>query len=115
MQKLEGQAKLLLIYLDEQDWWGNQPLYEAVVQKLRKLDLAGATVHKGILGYGAHNRVNKAGFLGLSQDMPVTITVIDKEEKVRQALPMLGEMIREGLIALVDAEVIQYNAGDPER
>ena len=109
--KLDGKAKLLMIYVDEYDWWHGEALYEAIVKKLRMLDLAGATVYRGILGYGAKNRLHKSGFLGLSEDLPVTISVIDAEEKIRRALPALQEMVSEGLVAMTDVEVLHHASG----
>jgi hypothetical protein len=75
------------------------------------LDLAGATVYRGILGYGAKNRLHKSGFFGLSEDLPVTISVIDTEEKICRALPVLREMISEGLVAMTDVEVLHHASG----
>ncbi len=110
--KLDGKAKLLMIHIDENDWWQGEALYEAIVKKLRMLDLAGATVYRGILGYGAKNRLHKSGFLGLSEDLPVTISVIDTEEKIRRALPALKEMVSEGLVAMTDVEVLHHSSGE---
>jgi PII-like signaling protein len=109
--KLSGRAKLLMIHIDENDWWEGEALYEAIVKKLRMLDLVGATVYRGILGYGAKNRLHKSGFLGLSEDLPVTISVIDTEGKIRRALPVLREMISEGLVAMTDVEVLHHISG----
>src|SRR5215813_12838644 len=109
--RLDGKAKLLMIYIDENDWWQGEALYEAIVKKLRMMDVAGATVYRGILGYGAKNRLHKSGFLGLSEDLPVTISVIDKEEKIRQVLPVLKEMISEGLVAMTDVDVVHQGSG----
>src|SRR5437899_11941178 len=97
--KRDGKAKLLMIYVDENDWRRGEAFYEAIVGKLRMLDLAGETLYRGILGYGSKNRLHKSGFLGLSEDLPVTINVIDTEEKIRRALPALREMVSEGLVA----------------
>jgi uncharacterized protein len=110
--RLDGKAKLLMIYIDENDWWQGEALFEAIVKKLRMLDLAGATVYRGILGYGAKNRLHKSGFLGLSEDLPAPISVIDTEEKIRRALPMLREMIGEGLVAMTDVEVLHHISGE---
>jgi PII-like signaling protein len=106
--KLEGKAKLLRIYIGEDDRWENEPLHEAIVKKLRMMDIAGATVYRGMIGYGAQNRVHRSGFLGLSKDLPIMLSVIDTEEKIRGVLPVLDEMVDEGLIALSDVEIIKY-------
>jgi hypothetical protein len=89
------------------------PLYEAIVKKLRDLDIAGATVLRGIMGYGARQRIHKSRLLALSTDLPIMITVIDKPEKVEQIIPMLDGMVADGLIALTDVEIIKYSHGEP--
>lgn len=106
--RLEGQAKMLRIYVGEADRWEGEPLHEAIVKRLRLLDLAGATVYRGILGYGASKRVRRGGLLHLSSDRPVMITVVDAEEKIRRVIPVLDEMIRDGLLVLSDVEIIKY-------
>ena len=107
-EKLEGQAKMLRIYIGEDDRWEGEPLHEAIVRKLRMMDIAGATVYRGLMGYGAQQRLHRPGWLGLSTDLPVMISVIDTEEKIRGVLPALDEMVDEGLIALSDVEIIKY-------
>ncbi len=107
-EKLEGRAKLLRIYVGEDDRWEDEPLHEAIVKKLRMMDIAGATVYRGLIGYGAQNRVHRSGFLGLSKDLPIMLSIIDTEEKIRGVLPVLDEMVDEGLIALSDVEIIKY-------
>jgi PII-like signaling protein len=107
-EKLEGKAKMLRIYIGEDDRWEGEPLHEAIVKKLRMMDIAGATVYRGLIGYGAQNRVHRSGFLGLSKDLPIMISIIDTEEKIRSVLPVLDQMVDEGLIALSDVEIIKY-------
>lgn len=107
-EKTEGLAKMLRIYIGQDDQWEGKPLYEAIVMKLRQMDVAGATVYKGVMGYGAQQRMHKSGFLGLSRDLPVMLTVVDKEEKIRDILPTLDEMVSEGLLVLSDVEIIKY-------
>jgi PII-like signaling protein len=112
--KLEGRAKMLRVYVGEDDRWEGEPLYEAIVKRLRMMDIAGATVYRGIMGYGAQQRVHKSGFLGLSHDLPVMITVVDNEQKIRRAISALDEMVDEGMIVLSDVEVIKYtHTADP--
>jgi PII-like signaling protein len=105
--KLEGKAKMLRIHFGEDDKWHNQPLYEAIVIKCRELDIAGATVFRGIEGYGASTLIHKRHLL-FSSDRPIMVTVIDTEEKVSQLIPALDEMVNEGLIAMSEVEVIRY-------
>ena len=107
-EKIESTAKMLRIYIGQDDQWEGKALYEAIVMKLRQMDVAGATVYKGVMGYGAQQRMHKSGFLGLSHDLPIMITVVDKEEKIRSVLPVLDEMVSEGLLVLSDVEVIKY-------
>jgi hypothetical protein len=106
--KLGGKAKLLRIHFGEDDKWQGKPLYHAVVQKCRELDIAGATVFRGIEGYGASTLIRRPNFLGLSSDLPIMISVIDTDEKLQILLPHLEKMVGEGLIAISDVEVIKY-------
>jgi PII-like signaling protein len=106
--KLEGKAKMLRIHFGEDDKWQGKPLYQAIVEKCRALDIAGATVFRGIEGYGASTLIRRSHLLSLSKDRPVMVTVIDEEEKVRKLIPALDEMVGEGLIAMSDVEVIRY-------
>jgi PII-like signaling protein/nucleotide-binding universal stress UspA family protein len=108
-ETLEGHAKMLRVYIGEDDRWEDSPLYEAIVRRLRSMDSAGASVFRGIMGYGAQQRVHKTGFLGLSGDLPILITVVDTEENITRASEVLEEMVDEGLIVISDAEVIKYS------
>ena len=108
-EKLEGEAKMLRISIGEDDRWEGEPLHEAIVKRLRMMDVAGATVYRGLVGYGAQQRLHKkSGWLGLSTDLPIMLTVIDTEEKIRVVLPILDEMVDEGLVVLSDVEIIKY-------
>jgi PII-like signaling protein len=104
--KLEGNAKMLRIHFGEDDKWQGQPLYEAIVERCRELDIAGATVYRGIEGYGASTMIRKTHLF--SSDSPILIQVIDTEENIRRLVPALDEMVAEGLIAMSDVEVIKY-------
>ena len=105
--KLEGKAKMLRIYFGEDDKWHDQPLYAAIVAKCRALDIAGATVLRGIEGYGASSIVHKAHLLR-SSDRPIMVSVVDTEENLKKLLPALDEMVDEGLIAMSEVEVTRY-------
>jgi uncharacterized protein len=105
--KLEGKAKMLRIHFGEDDKWRNKPLYEAIVTKCRELDVAGASVFRGIEGYGASTLIHKKHLLR-SSDCPIMVSVIDTEENIRKLIPALDEMVDEGLIAMSDVEVIRY-------
>jgi PII-like signaling protein len=105
--KLEGKAKILRIHFGEDDKWQDKPLYEAIVIKCRELDIAGASVFRGIEGYGASTLIHKRHLLW-SSDRPIMVSVIDTEEKIKNLLPALDEMVGEGLIAMSEVEVIRY-------
>jgi PII-like signaling protein len=113
--KTEGAGKLLRIFIGESDRWGHQPLYTAIVEAARKAGLSGATVFKGIEGYGGHSVVHAARIFDLSSDLPVLIEVVDSEERVRAFLPQLDDMVKEGLVTLETVEIIAYRAGEPKR
>jgi uncharacterized protein len=99
-------AKMLLIFIDQTDTWQNRPLHEAIVRLLEQNGIAGATVLSGIMGYGIHRRIHRRGLLGVSDDKPLTIAAIDSEDKLRNVLPAVRPMVREGLIGLTDFELI---------
>ncbi len=113
--KLQGKAKLLRIYFGEDDKWKGQPLYRAIVEKCRELDIAGATVYRGVEGYGASTLIHRAHLLSISPDAPITVSVVDSEEKIRKLIPVLDTMVDEGLIAMSDVEVIKYVHQDGAR
>jgi hypothetical protein len=112
--KIEGTAKLVRIFLGESDRWKGQPLYVAIVEEMRKAGLAGATVFKGVLGFGAHSVVHAARIVDLSSDLPIVIELVDSEANVAAFLPKLDEMVTEGLVTLEKVEVIAYKAGTPK-
>lgn len=105
--KLQGNAKMLRIHFGEDDKWQDKPLYEAIVTKCRELDIAGASVFRGIEGYGASTLIHKKHLLW-SSDAPIMVSVIDTEENIRKLIPALDQMVQEGLIAMSDVEVIRY-------
>jgi uncharacterized protein len=105
--RLEGKAKMLRIHFGEDDKWHDRPLYEAIVMKCRELDIAGATVFRGIEGYGASSLIHKQHFLR-SSDRPIMVSVVDTEEKIKTLIPALDEMVDDGLIAMSEVEVIRY-------
>jgi len=105
-------GKLLRIFIGESDRSGNQPLYTAIVELARKHGLAGATVFKGIEGFGGHSVVHAARVFDLSSDLPVLIEIVDAEEKIRSFLPLLEAIAGEGLVTLETVEVVHYRAGE---
>jgi PII-like signaling protein len=116
--KSEGRAKLMRIYVGEDDKWHDKPLYKAIVEGMRANDIAGVTVYQGILGYGANRRIHKSSPMGLSHDRPMMLSVIDTEEKLRKVMPLLDEMVKQGLVVLSDVDIIKYThdyAGEERR
>ena len=113
--KLAGKAKMLRIHFGEDDKWKDKPLYRAIVEKCRELDIAGATVLRGIEGYGASTLIRRSHLLSFSHDAPVMVSVIDSEDKIQKLLPFLDEVVDEGLIAMSEVEVIKYVHQDGAR
>lgn len=108
--KIPEQGKILRIFIGESDRWHHQPLYEAIVMKARELGLAGATVLRGTMGFGASSRVHTAKILRLSGDLPIVIEIVDTEEKINLLLPLLEEMVLDGLVTLEEVRVVKYRA-----
>jgi PII-like signaling protein len=111
--KIPQEGCLLRVFVGESDKWHGRSLYEAIVLKARELHLAGATVLRGPMGFGASSRVHTVKVLRLSEDLPIVIEIVDSREKIDELLPHLEEMVTEGLITLEKVQVIQYRAGDP--
>lgn len=101
-------AVLLRIFIGEADRHGGKPLYEAIVMKARELHLAGATVLRGPMGFGASSRIHTAKILRLSEDLPFVVEIVDAEEKINAFLPVLDEMMGSGLVTLEKVKVLQY-------
>lgn len=108
--KLEGEALLLRIFVGESDKWHGKPVYEAIVLKARELHLAGATVLRGPMGFGANSRLHTVKILRLSEDLPMIIEIVDSEDKINTLLPHIDEMVTEGLVTLEKVRVIKYTA-----
>ncbi len=108
--KLEGDAQLLRIFVGESDLWHGKPVYEAIVLKARELHLAGATVLRGPMGFGANSRLHTVKVLRLSEDLPMIVEIVDSEEKIATILPFVDEMVGEGIVTLEKVRVIKYSA-----
>lgn len=111
--KIPKDGLLLRVFLGESDQWHGRPLYEAIVLKARELHLAGATVLRGPMGFGAHSRLHTAKVLRLSEDLPMVIEIVDSKEKIDELLPHIDEMVTEGLVTLEKVQVIKYRANPP--
>ena len=110
--KIPEHGCLLRIFIGESDRWHGQPLYEAIVLKARELHLAGATVLRGPMGFGAHSRMHTTKILRLSEDLPIVVEVVDSQEKINTLLPFIDETVQEGLVTMENVRVIKYRAGE---
>ena len=108
--KLSSNGKLLRIFVDEQDKWKGQPLYEAIILLAKKEGMAGATALKGFMGFGAKSRLHTSKILRLSEDLPIVIEFVDSEENINSFLPYLDEMVQEGMITMENVNVVCYRA-----
>lgn len=108
--RLDGEGKLLRIFIGESDRWNGQPLYEAIVAVAREQGMAGATVIRGIEGFGADSHLHTSRILRLSEDLPVVVEIVDTAERIEAILPRLDEMVEEGMVTLEDVHVISYRA-----
>ena len=106
--KLSGEAELLRVFIGESDKMHGRPLHEVIVEEARKRGLAGATVLRGILGFGADSRLHSTKVLRLSEDLPIVIEIVDEADRIASFLPILDPMIEEGLITLEKVQVIAY-------
>jgi len=111
--EMRGTARLMRIYMGESDKWKGEPLYEAIVRRLRLMDIAGATVYRGILGYGVKGHTHRSGRLPFSHDLPVMISVVDTEEKLSKAMNDIESMMQDGIIVLSDVDVIRLVHSHP--
>ncbi len=111
--KLEGEGKLLRIFIGESDKHGHKPLYQAIVEMLREEGMAGATVLRGIEGFGATSHLHTARILRLSEDLPIVIEVADTAERIEAIMPRIDEMVAEGMVTLERVEVVTYRAQEP--
>lgn len=109
--KLPEEAELLRIFIGESDRFEGKPLYEAIVEEARRQNLGGATVFRGLLGYGAHSRMHTAKLLRLSEDLPIVVEIVDSTEKIQTFLPDLDRMMDEGLVTVERAKVLVYRHG----
>lgn len=111
--EVRGTARLMRIYMGESDKWQGEPLYEAIVKRLRLMDISGATVYRGILGYGAKGHTHKSGRMPFSHDLPVMISVVDSGEKLTKAIDQIESMMQDGIIVLSEVEVIRLVRSQP--
>jgi len=106
--KIEGEGRLLRIFIGESDHWHGRPLHEAIVLAAREYGLAGATVLRGMAGFGANSRIHTVKILRLSEDLPLVIEIVDKQERIESFLPTLDQMVSEGMITLEKVNILTY-------
>ncbi len=111
--RIDGPALLVRVYVGEADHWNGRPLYQAIVELLRERGIAGATVLRGIEGFGATARLHTTRILRLSEDLPILIEAVDQEDRMRAILPELDAMVGDGLITLEKVEVLAYRGTPP--
>ena len=111
MRVLSGEQVMARIFFGESDRWRHQPLSTALLERLRKEGFAGATVFHGVAGFGAHSVLHTSHLLDLSRDLPVVMEIVDTDEHIQRLLPILDEMVTEGLVTLEKVRVVKYAAG----
>lgn len=111
--KLPDEAELLRVFVGETDRHAGRPLYEVIVEEARKAGLAGATVLRGVLGFGAASRIHTAKILRLSEDLPMVVEIVDKPDRIAAFLPTLDGLLQEGLITLERVRILAYRHGPP--
>lgn len=111
--ELPSDGKLLRIFIGESASYEGRPLYEVIVLKARELGLAGATVLRGMMGFGASSRLHTSKILRLSNDLPIVVEIVDSEEKISRLLPFLDEIVIDGMTTLEDIQVLKYKGRDP--
>lgn len=109
--RIEGEGQLLRIFIGESDRWHGVPLSEAIVRRAREEGLAGATVVRGLEGFGAHSRIHTTRILRLSEDLPIVVEIVDHPEQIEKFLPILDEMVSEGMMTLEKVRIIAYRPG----
>lgn len=108
---ITGPARILKIYIGESDKWHGKPLANELVLRLRSEGIAGATVFRGVEGFGANSRIHAAHILRLSEDLPLVVEVVDKAERIERVWPLVEEMVGDGLVTLSDVTVLHYRHG----
>ena len=111
MRILDGEQVLVRVFIGESDRWHQQPLSQALLDRLRREGFAGATVFQAVAGFGARSVLHTTHLVRLSEDLPVVIEVVDTEEQVERLIPILDEMVSEGLVTLEKARVLKYSPG----
>ena len=112
--RFAGEGKLLKVFIGESDLHGGKPLYQALVERVRAEGLAGATVLRGIEGFGASSHLHTSRILRLSEDLPIVVEIVDTTENIDRILPVVDEMVGDGMVTVERVEVLTYRASPPE-
>jgi len=112
--RFAGEGKLLKVFIGESDLHGGKPLYQALVERVRAEGLAGATVLRGIEGFGASSHLHTSRILRLSEDLPIVVEIVDTTENIDRILPVVDEMVGDGMVIVERVEVLTYRASPPE-
>ncbi|MDG3008169.1 DUF190 domain-containing protein [Paludisphaera mucosa] len=112
--QIEGEGRRVTVYIGSSDVWHGSNLAVAIVERCRKLGFAGATMSRGVMGFGKHSRIHRAHFLGLSEDLPEKVEIVDRPERIAELLPILEEMVAGGLVVVEDVHIVSYRH-HPER
>ena len=115
MTRMQGEGKLLRLFIGESDRWHGKPLYQAIVERVREEGLAGATVIRGIEGFGADSHLHTSRILRLSEDLPVLIEIVDTPERIDRVVPILDEMVTEGMLTLERVQIVSYRSSADAR
>jgi PII-like signaling protein len=108
--RIEGEGKLLRLFIGESDTWPGKPLSQAIVARVRAEGLAGATVVRGIEGFGADSRIHTSRLLRLSEDLPIVIEIVDRAEEIDRVVPLLDEMVTEGMLTVERVHIVAYRS-----
>lgn len=112
LERRREKAQMMRVFFGERDKWHGEPLYDAIVKRLRMIDVGGATVYRGILGYGAKGSTHKERFLHISEDLPVMVATVDSPAKIQEAAAVVEEMLGDGLITISDVEALRLERGE---
>jgi len=115
MEDITGPAKLLRIYIGESDKWHGRPLSTALIERLHTEGLAGATVIRAVEGFGANSRIHTAHILRLSEDLPLVVECVDRADRIERVLPVVDEMVRDGMVTVADVQVVSYRHANAPR
>jgi PII-like signaling protein len=112
--RLEGEGKLLRVFIGESDTWDGGPLFQAIVRRVREEGMAGATVIRAVEGFGASSHLHSSSILRLSEDLPLVIEIVDTDDRIERIMPILDEMVSDGMVTVEDVHVISYRGKDSE-